>query len=62
MILMNRTHLFFTVNKHMMKYGAPPDNFGVYVPYAYLYNSMVSQAELILRLSLFRFLVLSQYF
>ena len=30
---------------HMMKSGAPPDKFRV-VPYGYLKNSMVSQAEL----------------
>ena len=26
---MNRTHLFLSVNKHMMKSGAPPDKLGV---------------------------------
>ena len=36
-------------HKHMMESGAPPDKFGVPIPYGYLQNSMVSQAELILR-------------
>ena len=37
-------------HKHMMKSGASPDNVGVLaVLYVYLQNSMVSQAELILR-------------
>ena len=36
-------------HKHMMKCEAPPDKFGVQVPYVYLQNSMLSQAELILR-------------
>ena len=43
-------------HKHMMKSGAPP------VPYVYLQNSMASQAELILRVITFWFLVLSQFF
>ena len=30
-------------HKHMMKYGAPPDKFGVHVSYFYLHNSMVSE-------------------
>ena len=29
MISMNRTHLFLTEHKHMMKSGAPPDRVGV---------------------------------
>ena len=29
MISMNRTHLFLTKHKHMVKSGAPPDKFGV---------------------------------
>ena len=32
MILMNRTHLFLTVNTNMMKSGASPDKFGVCLP------------------------------
>ena len=40
-------------HKHMMNCGAPPDKFGVHVPYVSLKNSMFSQAELILRFSLF---------
>ena len=37
----------------MMKCGAPHYKFGVHVPYVYLQNSMVSQAELILRVIFF---------
>ena len=40
-------------HKHMMNCRAPPDKFGVHVPYVYLKNSMISHAELILRLSFF---------
>ena len=50
------------IHKHMMKCGAPPDKFGVHVLYVYLYNSMVSQAELILRVITLWFLVLSNFF
>ena len=49
-------------HKQMMKYGAPPDKFVVQVPYVYLSNSMVSQAELILRVITLWFLVLFQFF
>ena len=49
-------------HKHMMKCGAPPDKFGVHVPYVYLYYSMVSQAQLILRFITLWFQVLSQFF
>ena len=49
-------------HKHMMKCGAPPDKFRVHVPYVYLWNSMVSKAELILRVIALWFLVLSQFF
>ena len=49
-------------HKYMMKRGAPPDKFRVHVPYVYLYNSMVSQAELILRVITLWFLVLSHFF
>ena len=49
-------------HKHMMKCGAPPDKFGVHVPYVYLLNFMVSQAELILRVITLWFLVLFQFF
>ena len=44
-------------HKHMMKWGAPPDKFRVNVPYVYQKNSMVSQAELILRFITLWFLV-----
>ena len=49
-------------HKHMMKCSAPPDIYGVHVPYVYLYNSMVSQAELIPRVITLWFLLLSQFF
>ena len=49
-------------NKHMMKCGAPPDKCGVQLPYDYLSKSMVSQAELILRVITLWFLDLSQFF
>ena len=49
-------------HKHMLKCGAPPDKLGVHVPYGYLWNSMVSQAKLILRVITLWFLVLSQFF
>ena len=45
-------------HKHMMKSGAPPDKFGVLYPMV----TMVSQAELILRVITLWFLVLSQFF
>ena len=48
-------------HKHMMKSGAPPDKFGVLYRMI-TYNSMVSQAELILRVITLWFLVLSQFF
>ena len=44
-------------HKHMMKCGAPPDKFRVHILYVYLQNSMVSQAELILRVITLWFLV-----
>ena len=37
----------------MMKSGAPPDKLGVLYHMGYLWDSMVSQAELLLRVSLF---------
>ena len=46
-------------HKYMMKSGAPPDKFGVMYR---IKNSMVSQAELILRVITLWFLVLSQFF
>ena len=49
-------------HKHMIKCGAPPDKFRVHVRYVYLYNSMDSQAELVLRVITLWFLVLSQFF
>ena len=49
-------------HKHMMKCGTPPDKFGVRVPYVYKQNSMVSQAEFVLRVITLWFLVLSQVF
>ena len=48
-------------HKHMMKCGAPPDKCGVKLLYIYLSNSMVSQAEIILRGITLLFLVLSQF-
>ena len=59
---MNRTHLFLDgKHKHMMKSGAPPDKVGSPVPFVYLSSSMVSQAELFLRVIAFWLLVLSQF-
>ena len=56
-------------HKHMMKCGSPPDKFGVLyhmvtyrVPWFHKQSSMVSQAELILRVITLWFLVLSQFF
>ena len=49
-------------HKHMMKYGAPSDTFVVQVPYVYLSNSMVSQAELILSVITLWFPVVFQFF
>ena len=49
-------------HKHLMKCGAPPDKFGDHVPYVYLQNPMVSEAELILRVISLWFQILSQFF
>ena len=54
------TSFLYCKHKHMMKCGAPPDQFGVL--YRMLIYSMVSQAELILRVITLWFLVLSQFF
>ena len=49
-------------HKHMMKSGTPPDKFGVlYSMFSYK-NSMVSQAELVLKVINLWFLVLSHFF
>ena len=48
-------------HKHIMKCGAQPNKFRV-LDSVYLLNSMVSQAELILRVITLWFLVLSQFF
>ena len=47
-------------DKHMIKRGAPPEKYGV-LNRIFTY-SMVSQAELILRVITLNFLVLSQFF
>ena len=63
-ILVNEqdTSFFDCKYKNMMKSGAPPDMIRSPVQYGYLYNFMVSQAELILRVITLWFLVLSQFF